>query len=198
MGKATVPVRKQKATRTASSKTSAAKAKSKQASPATETNLAELPPDLVTVDRRRGKDRRSGEDRRKVQVPVAVERRQGQRRKVQRRRMIDPTTCERDYTPEEIEFMVALDNYKRASGRMFPTCSEILEVLRSLGYRKCTCGQGEQKSTSAVPGSASQDALTAPASATATSESAGPAAGIVAAKPGESADLPADTNNQTQ
>ena len=36
----------------------------------------------------------------------------------------------------EIEFMHALDQYKRASGRMFPTCSEVLEVLISLGYEK--------------------------------------------------------------
>jgi hypothetical protein len=53
-----------------------------------------------------------------------------------RRRMIDPTTCERDYRPEELEFMQALERYKRANGRMFPTCSEILEVVRSLGYQK--------------------------------------------------------------
>ena len=67
---------------------------------------------------------------------MAAERRAGQRRKVQRRRQIDPTTCERDYTSEEIEFMQAMDAYKRASGRMFPTCSEILEVIRNLGYAK--------------------------------------------------------------
>ncbi len=54
----------------------------------------------------------------------------------ERRRLIDPTTCERDYRPEEVEFMQALERYKRASGRMFPTCSEVLEVLRSLGYQK--------------------------------------------------------------
>ena len=54
-----------------------------------------------------------------------------------RRRHIDPTTCERDYTIQEREFMVALDAYKRASGRMFPTCSEILEVIRNLGYVQC-------------------------------------------------------------
>ena len=54
-----------------------------------------------------------------------------------RRRHIDPTTCERDYTIQEREFMVALDTYKRASGRMFPTCSEILEVVRNLGYVQC-------------------------------------------------------------
>jgi hypothetical protein len=53
-----------------------------------------------------------------------------------RRRMIDPTTCDRDYGPEEVEFMQALDRYKRTNGRMFPTCSEILEVVRSLGYER--------------------------------------------------------------
>jgi len=58
------------------------------------------------------------------------------RRKVARRRQIDPTTCEREYTTEEVEFMNALSEYKRNSGRMFPTCSEILEVLKRLGYEK--------------------------------------------------------------
>lgn len=89
----------------------------------------------VKVDRRASSDRRGGEDRRKVNQPVAVERRKLQRReKVNRRRQIDPTTCERDYSNDEVEFMNALDEYKRRSGRMFPTCSEVLEVLRSLGY----------------------------------------------------------------
>lgn len=32
--------------------------------------------------------------------------------------------------------MRAMDEYKRASGRMFPTCSEILEVMSNLGYRQ--------------------------------------------------------------
>ena len=58
------------------------------------------------------------------------------RKKVNRRRQIDPTTCERDYTDQEVEFMNALDDYKRKSGRMFPTCSEVLEVIHSLGYVK--------------------------------------------------------------
>jgi hypothetical protein len=94
-------------------------------------------PDRVCVDRRSSATRRhAGSERRKETVPVAVERRQGERRKTQRRRQIDPTTCERDYTAEELEFMRAMDDYKRASGRMFPTCSEILEVIRALGYAK--------------------------------------------------------------
>ena len=53
-----------------------------------------------------------------------------------RRRLIDPTTCERDYAADEMEFMQALDHYKRTSGRMFPTCSEILELVKSLGYHR--------------------------------------------------------------
>lgn len=57
-------------------------------------------------------------------------------RRAARRRLIDPTTCEREYGADELEFMQALDRYKRVSGRMFPTCSEILEVVRSLGYAK--------------------------------------------------------------
>ncbi len=86
------------------------------------------------MDRRRG----SG-GRRQKDVPVVAERRKLQRRaKVTRRRQIDPTTCERDYTKDEVEFMSALDQYKRSSGRMFPTCSEILEVVRNLGYEKRT------------------------------------------------------------
>ncbi|MDP6443616.1 MAG: hypothetical protein QF805_07460 [Pirellulaceae bacterium] len=90
----------------------------------------------ATMNRRNEEDRRDAEDRRQQDVAVADDRRQGDRRKVQRRRQIDPTTCERDYTQDEIEFMHALDEYKRASGRMFPTCSEILEVIRGLGYAK--------------------------------------------------------------
>ncbi|MDA1231863.1 MAG: hypothetical protein O2856_13910 [Planctomycetota bacterium] len=58
------------------------------------------------------------------------------RRRQDRRRQIDPTTCERDYSDNEVEFMKAMDDYKRKSGRPFPTWSEVLEVMMSLGYRK--------------------------------------------------------------
>ena len=75
------------------------------------------------------------EDRRASRLPL--ERRTCERRaKVNRRRQIDPTTCERDYSLAEIEFMNAMEEYKRTSGRMFPTCSEVLEVLLKLGYEK--------------------------------------------------------------
>jgi hypothetical protein len=87
---------------------------------------------------------RAHNDRRKRNIPVAVERRSGKDRrqeqreggKGERRRQVDPTTCEKDYSDEEIIFMKAMDQYKRANRRPFPTWSEVLEVLRSLGYRK--------------------------------------------------------------
>jgi hypothetical protein len=102
----------------------------------------------VTIDRRRG-DAKLPAD---LKAPVAqslaapkLERRQ----KVNRRRQIDPTTCERDYTDDEVEFMNAIDDYKRKSGRMFPTCSEVLEVLRGIGYQKVSAAQAAM--TEAAP-----------------------------------------------
>ncbi len=84
---------------------------------------------MVTIDRRRKTDRR-------LSVESNGTSNLERRAKVNRRRQIDPTTCERDYTDDEVEFMNALDEYKRKSGRMFPTCSEVLEVIRGLGYIK--------------------------------------------------------------
>ncbi|MGC4006027.1 MAG: hypothetical protein QM811_24060 [Pirellulales bacterium] len=117
--------------------------------------------DLVTIDRRNTKDRRgdkaldaakdkeakaksiaknkaahaAAEAELAAREPLAAGKME-RREKVNRRRQIDPTTCEREYTTEEVEFMQALDLYKRTSGRMFPTCSEVLEVIRGLGYVK--------------------------------------------------------------
>ncbi|MFO0789451.1 MAG: hypothetical protein U0805_08335 [Pirellulales bacterium] len=100
--------------------------------------------DAVTIDRRR-KQRRNDEE-----TPAPKLER---RAKVSRRRQIDPTTCERDYTEQEVEFMNALDDYKRKSGRMFPTCSEVLEVIQSLGYVKlpAVSNAAMNSTNSAVP-----------------------------------------------
>lgn len=99
--------------RTVSKKKAPAKRKKKAASAAGDKE--------VTIDRRRGDN---------PDAAPKLER----RKKVARRRQIDPTTCERDYNEKEVEFMNALDDYKRKNGRMFPTCSEVLEVIRGLGY----------------------------------------------------------------
>jgi hypothetical protein len=93
--------------------------------------------DGVAAADRRASERRA-RDRRKKSIPVALENRGGKDRRQlgERRRQIDPTTCERDYTDEEIHFMRAMDQYKRENRRPFPTWSEVLEVLLALGYRK--------------------------------------------------------------
>lgn len=109
------------------------------------TKTAKLSDAAVT---RRGGDRRSEAERRQKTEAIGMERRKLVRReKVNRRRQIDPTTCERDYNENEVEFMQALETYKRKSGRMFPTCSEILEVIHNLGYRKM---DGSSSAPSAV------------------------------------------------
>ena len=53
---------------------------------------------------------------------------------------IRPTTQEThigsDYTAAEVEFLMAMDRYKRERGRPYPTWPEVLAVAKSLGYRR--------------------------------------------------------------
>jgi len=100
--------------------------------------------EIVTMDRRIGKRRTPKPTDAQVLAVVAEEKK---RLKTQRRRQIDPTTCERDYSGDEVEFMQAMDEYKRKNGRMFPTCSEILEVIRDLGYVRGLSQTGPQVSS---------------------------------------------------
>lgn len=43
---------------------------------------------------------------------------------------------------ELLEFVMAIDDYKRANERPFPSWSEIFELIHYLGYRK-TAARGE-------------------------------------------------------
>lgn len=122
---------------------------------------ASRPAEAVTIDRRASHDRRATHDRREQSLPVTAERRVLERRvKVNRRRQIDPTTCERDYSIDEVEFMNAMDDYKRRSGRMFPTCSEVLEVVKSLGYEKRTAADSMTLPAVELPGEILQNVPT--------------------------------------
>jgi len=89
------------------------------------------PPTELVVDRRRVSRRTDS-----INEAIHEKHEVVNQRKVERRRQIDPTTCERDYSDPEVDFMKAMDDYKRRSGRQFPTWSEVLEVLHSMGYRK--------------------------------------------------------------
>lgn len=69
-----------------------------------------------TVDRRCGWDRRRGPGHRRSEERRAAE--------------------EGEMTDEQFEFLMAIDDYKRANQRPFPSWTEVLEVIKALGYRK--------------------------------------------------------------
>jgi hypothetical protein len=75
-----------------------------------------------TERRRTPVDRRSGFDRRRGP---------GHRRSDERR-----AAEEGEMTTEQFEFLMAIDQYKRANQRPFPSWTEVLEVIKAVGYRK--------------------------------------------------------------
>jgi hypothetical protein len=77
-----------------------------------------------------GPERRKSEDRRE---DTGLERRRGPgRRRADDRRSAE----EGEMTPEQFEFVMAIQTYKKVNKRMFPTWTEVLEVVNQLGYRK--------------------------------------------------------------
>lgn len=94
------------------------------------------------VDRRTGLDRRqktaeesgyTGPERRMGERRTGLERRRGPGR----RRSDDRKAAEEgEMTAEQFEFIMAIETYKKVNKRMFPTWTEVLEVIRQLGYRK--------------------------------------------------------------
>jgi hypothetical protein len=81
------------------------------------------------VERRKGEDRRgSVVDRR-----LGLDRRRGPgRRRTDERRSAE----EGEMTDEQFEFLMAIDEYKSRNSRPFPTWTEVLEVIKAIGYRK--------------------------------------------------------------
>ncbi len=53
-----------------------------------------------------------------------------------KRRLVDPVTCEKIYDLDDLEFLNAIERYKREQERPFPTWTEVLWVLKGLGYKK--------------------------------------------------------------
>jgi len=80
-------------------------------------------------------EHRSGADRRES----VVDRRLGldRRRGPGRRRSDDRRSAEEgQMSDEQFEFLMAIDEYKKKNARPFPTWTEVLEVIKALGYRK--------------------------------------------------------------
>ena len=68
------------------------------------------------VDRRMGLDRRRGPGRRRSEERRSAE--------------------EGEMTDEQFDFIMAINEYKRANKRPFPSWTEVLDIMRALGYRK--------------------------------------------------------------
>ena len=93
-------------------------------------------------DRRSGADRRqtprevsgyNGPERRVADRRTGLERRRGPGcRRTDERRAAE----EGEMTPDQFEFVMAIEAYKKVNKRMYPTWTEVLEVLQQLGYRK--------------------------------------------------------------
>ena len=80
--------------------------------------------------RYKGAERRSGEARRE---DTGLERRRGPGRRLSDERK---TAEEGEMNELQFEFVMAVELYKKVNKRLYPTWTEILEVMRQLGYRK--------------------------------------------------------------
>lgn len=94
------------------------------------------------VDRRSGLERRQveaeesgydGPERRVESRRTGLERRRGAgiRREDERR-----SAEEGEMTAEQFEFVMAIETYKKVNRKLFPTWTEVLEVIEQLGYKK--------------------------------------------------------------
>lgn len=80
------------------------------------------------AERRAGYDRRAGKDRRKT----------GGRRTddIEEHRKVERRINEYPMSDEELDFIKAVNDYKQRYNKPFPTWSEILHILKSIGYEK--------------------------------------------------------------
>ena len=77
-----------------------------------------------------GPENRTGKERRQA---TGLERRRGPgRRLADDRREAE----EGEMNIEQFEFIMAIETYKKVNKRLYPTWTEILEIVRQLGYRK--------------------------------------------------------------
>ncbi len=106
-------------------------------SPKPEFDFSAYPGDTLFHERRHGRERRGpGASRRDDPSSAVPERPRERREKTERRRRIDPTTFEKQYTDDELEFMNAIQRFKELSGKTFPSYGEVLRVAVALGYRR--------------------------------------------------------------
>ncbi len=80
-----------------------------------------------------GVEQREGSRRSVVDRRLGLDRRRGPGR----RRSDDRRSAEEgEMTDEQFEFILAITEYKNVNKRSFPTWTEVLDVVKALGYRK--------------------------------------------------------------
>ena len=52
------------------------------------------------------------------------------------KRPLSYSPTDEDITPDVMEFIEAINHYKREHNRPFPTWSEVLKILKDMGYRR--------------------------------------------------------------
>ncbi|MCC6229492.1 MAG: hypothetical protein IT432_09715 [Phycisphaerales bacterium] len=78
-------------------------------------------------------DRRVFSGRREVQSETGLERRRGAGRRLSD---FQKSAEEGEMNKEQFMFLMAIDAFKKGNARQFPTWTDVLEVIRLLGYRK--------------------------------------------------------------
>jgi hypothetical protein len=80
-------------------------------------------------------ERRDGQNRREnvVDRRIGLDRRRGPGRRLTDERK---SAEEGQMSDEQFTFLMAIDEYKKKNSRPFPTWTEVLEVIKALGYRK--------------------------------------------------------------
>ncbi|HLO42331.1 MAG TPA: hypothetical protein VK176_15015 [Phycisphaerales bacterium] len=90
-------------------------------------------PDGSVVDRRTIPDRRALADKADGGEISGLERRRGPGRRLSD---FQRSAEEGELTPEQFLFIIAIDEFKKGNGKTFPSWTDVLEVIRLLGYRK--------------------------------------------------------------
>jgi hypothetical protein len=102
-----------------------------------EFDFSRFPFNTLFHERRNGLDRRDRKGPDPLPEKPAAQGPPPERRaRKDRRRRIDPTTFDKQYTDDEMEFMNAMQRFKERSGKSFPTYREVIRVLVDLGYRR--------------------------------------------------------------
>jgi hypothetical protein len=98
-----------------------------------------------TRDRRRDVDHKyEGPERRQSVVDrrLGLDRRRGPGRRLTNDRK---SAEEGQMSDEQFEFLMAIEEYKKKNTRPFPTWTEVLEVIKALGYRRVAEPQSLEK-----------------------------------------------------